>query len=194
MSVNRYLAPEVDTTLLKTHFAVMTDAVGALILPLKYNKFFPNVNLVRSFSSFSGFTSQTIFPYVNFLSLGTLDFGMNMTLFLPLTSLIPWANCTKSFTKDLYQIFISGTLIRCLYSWATPDIWWVTEFDSLVFWHCAVNAYRGRGFLLTLDIKLELGPPLSTLGDCAVFTLGSGIWNSGGIIFGSDGDMWNLCW
>ena len=33
MSSNRHLAPGVDTTLLKTHFTVVTDAVGALIFP-----------------------------------------------------------------------------------------------------------------------------------------------------------------
>ena len=71
MSANRHLAPGFDTTLLKTHFTVVTDAVGELIFPVKSNKFPPTVNFVRSFSYFSGFTSQTIFPYVTFLSLGT---------------------------------------------------------------------------------------------------------------------------
>ena len=46
MSTNRHLAPGVDTTLLKTHFAVVTDAVGALIFPVKSNKFLPTVTLV----------------------------------------------------------------------------------------------------------------------------------------------------
>ena len=41
MSANRHLEPGVDTTLLKTHIAVVTDAVGALIFPVKYNKFRP---------------------------------------------------------------------------------------------------------------------------------------------------------
>ena len=88
MSTNRHLPPGVDITLLKTHFAVVTDAVGALRFPVKSNKFPPTVNLVRSFYSFSGFTLQTIWPYVTFLSLGTWDFGMNMTVFSPLTHLI----------------------------------------------------------------------------------------------------------
>ena len=66
MSDNRHLAPGLDTTLLKTHFAVVTDAVGALILPVNSNKFPPTVNLVRSLSSFSGFTLHTILPYVTF--------------------------------------------------------------------------------------------------------------------------------
>ena len=70
MSSNRHLAPGVDTTLLKTHFSVVTDAVGELIFPVKSNKFPPTVNLVRYFSSFSGFTSHSIFPYVTFYILG----------------------------------------------------------------------------------------------------------------------------
>ena len=71
MSSNRHLAPGVDTTLLKTHFSVVNDAVGVLRFLEKYNKFHPTVNLVLSFSFFSGFTLNTIFPYVTFLSLGT---------------------------------------------------------------------------------------------------------------------------
>ena len=66
MSANRHLAPGVDTKLLNTHFAVVTDVVGALRFPVKSNKFLPTVNLVRYFFSFSGFTLHTIFPYVNF--------------------------------------------------------------------------------------------------------------------------------
>ena len=71
MSANRHPAPGVDTTLLKTHFAMVIDYVGALKLPVKSNKFPPTVNLMRSFYSFYSFTSQTILPYVTFLSLGT---------------------------------------------------------------------------------------------------------------------------
>ena len=62
MLANIHIAPGVDTTLLKTQFAVVIDAVGELIFPVKSNKFLPTVNLVRSFSSFSGFTLQTILP------------------------------------------------------------------------------------------------------------------------------------
>ena len=118
---------------------------------------------------------------------------MNMKVFPPLNSLMPRNNCPNLFAKDIYQIFISGTFIRRLYYWATPEILWVTEFSLRVFWHCAVNAYRGWGFLLPLDLKLELGLPLSTLGGCAVFTLGDGIGTSGGIMCGPDGDLWTLC-
>ena len=71
MSANRHLALGVDTKLLKTHFTMVTDAVGSLIFPVKSNKFPPTVNLVRYFSSFSGLKLHTILPYVTFLSLGT---------------------------------------------------------------------------------------------------------------------------
>ena len=71
MSANRHLAPGIDATLLKTHFAVVTDPVGALRLTVKSNKFPPTVNLVRSLSSFYGFNLYHILPYVTSLSLGT---------------------------------------------------------------------------------------------------------------------------
>ena len=129
MSANRHLAPGVDTTLLKTHFAVVTDAVGKMRFPVKSNKFPPTVNLARSFSSFSGFTLHTIFPYGNFLSFGTCALGIKMTLFVPFTFLIPWANCPSSFAKDISQIPLSRPLTRCLYSWSTPEILCVTALD-----------------------------------------------------------------
>ena len=44
MSANRHLDPGIDTTLLKTHFAVVTDAVGALIFPMKSDTFPPAFN------------------------------------------------------------------------------------------------------------------------------------------------------
>ena len=66
MLANRHLAPGVDTTLLKTHFEVVNDAVGALRFPVESNNFPPTVNLVHSLSYFSGFTSHTILLYVTF--------------------------------------------------------------------------------------------------------------------------------
>ena len=60
MLANRHLAPGFDTTLLKKYFAVVIDDVGSLRLPAKSNKLPPTINLVRSFSSFYGFTSHTI--------------------------------------------------------------------------------------------------------------------------------------
>ena len=140
ISANRHLAPGVDTTLLKKHFAVVTGAVGELRFPVKSNNFPLTVNLVRSFSYFSGFTSQTILPYVTFFSLETWYLRMNMTLFSPFTPLIPWSNCPNFFAKDISPIILSGPLIRCLYSWDNPDILWETELASWGFWHCAVNA------------------------------------------------------
>ena len=107
---------------------------------------------------------------------------------------MPWASYPNSFAKDISQNFHSGALIKCLYSWANSEIWWVTEFASRGFWYFAVNAYRGRGCLLPLDLKLELGPPVSNLGGCAVFTLGDVIVTSEGVMCGPKGDLWKLCW
>ena len=194
MSADRHLAPGVDTTMLKTHFAVLTDAVGALRFPVNSNKFPTTVNLVRSFSSFSGFASHTILPYVTFLSFGTFVLGMKITVFVPFTILIPWANFPSSFAKDIYQIFLSGPLTRCLYSWATPYIWWVTALASWNFWNCDINAKLGIRFFLPLDLKLELGPFISTPGGCSGCTLGGGTGNSGVIMCGLEGDMCTLCW
>ena len=70
MSANRHLSPGLDNTLLNTHFAVVTDAVEALRFPVTPNKFPPTVNLVRSISSFSGFTLYIVLPYVTFYILG----------------------------------------------------------------------------------------------------------------------------
>ena len=100
MSTNRHLDPGVDTTLLKTHFAVATDEVGVLRFPVKSKKFPPTVNLVHSLSYFSGFTLHTIFPHVTFYLL-----EMKMTVFVPFTILIPWDNCPSSFANYLPQIF-----------------------------------------------------------------------------------------
>ena len=107
---------------------------------------------------------------------------------------MPWFSCPNSFAKYLSQIFLFGPLTKCLYSWATPEILWVTKFASLGFGNCAVNAYRGQGVLLPLDLKLEMGPPVYTLGGCALFTLGDGIRTSGGIICVPDGYLCTLCW
>ena len=194
MSANRHLAPGVDTTLLKKKNSVVNDAVGALIFPVKYNKFPPTVNLFHSLSSFSGFTSNTIFPYVTFLYFGTCVLGMKITVFIPFTVMIIWANCPSSFAKDLSQIFLSGPLTRCLYSWESPDILWLTALSSLTFWNCAVNEKLGIWFFLPLDLKLELGPSMSTLGGCACCSLGGGTGNSGRIMCGPEGKMWTLWW
>ena len=95
---NIHLAPGIDTTLLNAHFAVATDDVGALIFPAKSNKFTPTVNLDLSFSSFYGFNSHTILPYVTFFFLG-LCFWNEYNFFFPFTVLIPWANLPSSFAN-----------------------------------------------------------------------------------------------
>ena len=73
MSANRHLAPGVYTTLFKTHFAVVTYAVGALIFTVRSKNFPLTVNIVISFSFFSGFNSHTILTYVNFYLLGIVS-------------------------------------------------------------------------------------------------------------------------
>ena len=99
MSANRHSASGIDTTLLKKHFAVVTDAVGTLRFPVKSNTFPPTVNLVSSFSSFNGFAWQTNLSYVTFKYFGTCVLETKMTAFVPFTLLIPWANCPSSFEK-----------------------------------------------------------------------------------------------
>ena len=75
MSDNIHLAPEVDTTLLKTQFDVVTDAVGALIFPVKSNKFPPTFNLVRSLSYFFWFQFAHYFAICDFFIVWDLCFG-----------------------------------------------------------------------------------------------------------------------
>ena len=60
-------------------------------------------------------------------------------------------------------------------------------FMSFLEFFC--QSKSGMGVFLPLDLKLELGPPLSTLGGCAVFNLGGGIGNSGVIMLGPEVDM-----
>ena len=67
----RHFAFGVDMTLLMTHFAVVTDAVGVLKLPVKSRRLPPTVKRVLSFTSLCGFMSQTILPYVIFLVAGS---------------------------------------------------------------------------------------------------------------------------
>ena len=71
MSAVRHLTLGVDITLLKTHFAVVTEAVGALRFPMNDNKLPPTVSLVRCTSAFSVLMSQHIRPYVIVLPEGT---------------------------------------------------------------------------------------------------------------------------
>ena len=45
---------------------------------------------------------------------------------------------------------------------------------------------------MLLDIELELGPPVSTRGDCAGRTLGGGTGMSGRMMCGTEWYMWTL--
>ena len=47
---------------------------------------------------------------------------------------------------------------------------------------------------LQLDLKLELGPPVSTLGGCAGLTLGDDTGKSRRMMSGPEWDMWTLRW
>ena len=170
------------------------DDVGALICTVKSNTFSLIVNMVRSFSSFSGFNSHTILPYVTFIFFGTCFFGVKINVFVTFTFMIPWTNCPSSFANECYHLFLFGTLTICLYSWATPDILCVTVLNSLTFSHCAANANFGTVFFLKLDIKLELGPPVSTLGGCTGLTLGVVTGTYGIIMCGTEGGMWTFRW
>ena len=83
MSANRHLAPGVNTTLLKTHFSVVTDAVGALRFPVKSNKFPSTVNLVRSLSFF-GFHHADYFAIGYLFVFGDFGFGNEHDRICPL--------------------------------------------------------------------------------------------------------------
>ena len=125
--------------------------------------------------------------------LSGLFFKMKITVFVPFTVLIPWDNCPSSFAKYRSQIFLSGPSTRCLFFWAI-HIWWVTALDSLPCRNCDSNEFFLTRLLLKLYLKLELGPPVSTLGGCAGRTLGGGLGTSGIIMCGTEGDMWTLRW
>ena len=89
----RHLAFGVEMILFMTHFAVVTDAVGVLRLPAKSRRLPPTVNLVLSLISLCGFISQTILPYVIFLSVGMAERSMAVIVLVPFMSRIPWDNC-----------------------------------------------------------------------------------------------------
>ena len=57
------------------------------------------------------------------------------------------------------------------------------------FWNWAVKAKSGIGVFLPLDLNLELGPSVFTLGGCAFCTLGGGTGTLGGIMLGPERDM-----
>ena len=65
----------------------------------------------------------------------------------------------------------------------------VNALASWVFWNCAVNEKSGMEVFLPLDIKLELGPSVSTIGGCAVYTLAGETGMSVGIFIGPEGGI-----
>ena len=115
-----HLALGVNTTLYKTHLAVMSEAVDALRFPINGRRLPPTVNLVLFIYFLSGFTAQHILPYGTVLLDDTLLFLINTVVSVPLISLMPCASCPSSFANERIQIVLSGPFMRCLYSWATP--------------------------------------------------------------------------
>ena len=167
---------------------MVTDAVGALRFYVKSNKFPPAFNLVRSFSLLFWLQLAHYFSICEvFKYFGNCVLEMKITVLVPYTVLVPWADSPSSFAKDRSQIFLSGPLTRCLHSWATTDIWWVTVLSSLTCRNCAANAKFGTGIFLKLDLKLELFPRVSTLGGCNVRNLGGGTGTSGRMMCGTEG-------
>ena len=116
----RHFAFGVDMTLLMTHLAVVTDAVGVLKLPVKSRRLPPTVKRVLSLTSLCGFMSQTILPYVIFLVAGIVDRRMAVIVLVPFMSLMPWANCPSSLEKERTHVTLLSPCMRCLYSSAFP--------------------------------------------------------------------------
>ena len=177
ISDNRHLAPGVDTKLLKANFAVVTDAVGALRLSVKSSKFPPTVNIVRSFSYFSGFTLHTVFAACYFFIFWDLCFGNENNWICPFyrsdtLGLLPQLICKGSSPNfpvrsfDQMSVFLGNS------------IYLMGDYIG------AINEKWVLGSFLPLDIKLELGPSVSTLGGCVGCIVGGGTWTSWRIMCG----------
>ena len=145
MSTVRPLTPDVETILLSTHFAVITDAVSALRLPSKSSTPPPlTVNRLLSLTALLGLREHAIFPFVVCLPLGTSDPGINLIVLVPCMSHIPYASCPNSLEKDFSHIMRYSPLIRWLYSCTIPVIGWMTELARLcmqcisIFWITSV--------------------------------------------------------
>ena len=69
---------------------------------------------------------------------------------------------------------------------------WVTELASITCSFFAANAYFGKVGCLHLDLKCELGLPVSTLEGCAGHTLWGDGGTSGRIMCGTVWDLWML--
>ena len=126
----RHFAFGVDMTLLMTHLAVVTDAVGVLKLPVKSRRLPPTVKRVLSLTSLCGFMSQTILPYVIFLLAGIADRRIAVIVLVPFMSRIPWASCPSSLEKERIHVTLVSPCMRCLYSSAFPVTAFKTEFAS----------------------------------------------------------------
>ena len=130
MSAVRHFALGVDMTLLMTHLAVVTDAVGVLKLPVKSKRLPPTVKRVLSLTSLCGLMSHTILPYVIFLFAGIVDRRMAVIVLVPLMPRIPWASCPSSLEKERIHVTELSPCMRCLYSSAFPVTAFKTELAS----------------------------------------------------------------
>ena len=88
---------------------------------------------------------------------------------------------------------MSVPLTICLFSWSTTDILWVTALAYLICSDCAANAKFGTGIFLQLNIKLELGPTLSTVVGCTGRNLGGDTGTYRRMMCGTEWDMWKFC-
>ena len=146
----RHLAFGVDMTLLMTHLAVVTDAVGVLKLPVKSKRLPPTVKRVLSLTSLCGLMSHTILPYVVFLFAGIADRRMAVIVLVPFMSLMPWANCPSSLEKERIHVSLLSPYMRCLYSSAFPVAAFMTELDprkvvdSVIWMVLAAKVYLDR--------------------------------------------------
>ena len=143
MSAVMHLAPGVEITLLKRHFAVVTVAVGVVRMPEKGSKLPHTVMRVRWVSDLFGRMSHTILGYVTLLvPNGTSDFKMKWMVFVPsILFLTPWARRPNSLANDRSQISRSGPIMRWRNSWRSPVIGFVTELASLWPMYAAARAY-----------------------------------------------------
>ena len=148
MSFNRHLAPGVDTTLLKTHFSLVTDSVVALRFPVKSDKFPPIVNLVRSFSSFSGFTLHTILPYATHQCLHNVPMDSRALL-----------SPEKYVLLVLEAAGLGETGVLCALTWLFPRLEFVWGADGNPVVYCRM-ASQESGNAPSFPCLQLLGYPL----------------------------------
>ena len=172
MSANRHLTPVVDTTMLKAHFAVVTDAVGAMRFPVKSNKFPPTVNLVIYFSYFLVSLCTLFFHMWLFKIFGLLFWELKY-LFLSLSKFWYPGIIVPVYLQIIFSKF------SCLRIWPYICIpGQLHIFDvSITCWNCAINAKLGIVFFSLLISSWNLAipcPPLE-VAQAAPLVVGQGL-------------------